>query len=117
MGILDPNQLNIDFDGIDINVEQQKYALDAAREIAEKEILSKIESKPEKPTKRNRIILENLPVIEVIIEPKDIDHARYIRIGEEHTRTLEFEPGKLYVKDIIRPKYGLRSSVEIPQEN
>jgi transposase len=51
--------------------------------------------------------LEHLPVIEVVIEPENLDLEKYKRIGEERTRTLEFEPGKLYVKEIIRPKYGL----------
>jgi len=28
-----------------------------------------------------------------------VDLDRYRRIGEERTRTLEFEPGRLYVKE------------------
>jgi len=40
-------------------------------------------------------LLEGLPVIEVVIEPEDVDKEKYKYIGEERTRTLEFEPGKL----------------------
>ena len=51
--------------------------------------------------------MEGLPVVESVIEPKDIDLTKYKRIGEEHTKVIEFEPGKLFVLDIIRPKYAL----------
>ncbi len=60
-----------------------------------------------------RVMTENLPVLETeVIEPEDIDLERYRRIGEEVTRIVKHQPGKLYVKEIIRPKYGLKSSVE-----
>lgn len=65
---------------------------------------------------RNRKHLDELPVVEVFIEPKNIDHARYKCIGQERTRTLEFEPGRLYVKEIVRPKYGLRDNTALPKE-
>lgn len=55
--------------------------------------------------------------MEVVIEPQDLDLTKYKRIGEEGTRTLEFEPGKLYVKEIIRPKYGLKDNTALPQEH
>ena len=69
-----------------------------------------------KKERQNRKLLEGLPVVEVVIEPQDLDLTKYKRIGEEHTRTLEFEPGKLYVKEIIRPKYGLKDNTALPQE-
>ncbi len=60
-----------------------------------------------------RIMTENLPVLETeVIEPEEVDLERYRRIGEEVTRIVKHQPGKLYVKEIIRPKYGLKSSVE-----
>jgi len=54
--------------------------------------------------------LENLPVVQVVVEPEGIDLTLYKRMGEECTRTLELEPGKLYAKEIIRPKYGLKDN-------
>ena len=51
--------------------------------------------------------MEGLPVVESVIEPNDIDLTKYRRIGEEHTKVIEFEPGKLFVLDIVRPKYAL----------
>ncbi len=60
-----------------------------------------------------RIMTENLPVLETeVIEPDDVDLNIYRKIGEEVTRIVKHQPGKLYVKEIIRPKYGLKSSVE-----
>jgi transposase len=48
---------------------------------------------------------EHLERRETIIEPtEDISDCR--KIGEEITEELEYEPGKLYVNKIIRPKYG-----------
>jgi hypothetical protein len=45
--------------------------------------------------------------LKVVIEPENLDRNRYVRIGGEHTRTLEFEPGKLYV---------LKDRMELPRE-
>jgi len=55
-------------------------------------------------------------VIEIIVEPEGIDLTLYKCIGAERTRTLEFEPGRLYVKEIVRPKYGLKdNTVAVPK--
>ena len=51
-----------------------------------------------KESRRNRELLEGLPVVEVIVEPDNVDLNRYRRIGEERTRTLEFEPGSYMSK-------------------
>ena len=64
-----------------------------------------------KTQRRNRKLLEDLPVVEVVVEPEGIDLALYKRIGEERTRTPEFEPGKLYVREIVRPRYGLKDNI------
>ena len=48
--------------------------------------------------------------VEIVIEPEGVDPDKYKRIGEERTRTLEFEPGKLYVKEIILGTYGGKCS-------
>lgn len=66
---------------------------------------AKIPMTAKKQERQNRKLLEKLPVVEVIIEPQGIDLTRYKRISEEHTRTLEFETGKLYVKETV-PSMG-----------
>lgn len=49
----------------------------------------------------------HLPREQVIIEPEE-DVTGLKKIGEEITEELEYKPGKLYVKQYIRPKYEAR---------
>jgi len=110
---LDPNQLGLDFEGICLKLPEQQINEPGA---------SPIEEIPAPPSKKKSVrprrdVMDGLPVVEVIIEPENLDTSRYMRIGEEHTRTLEYEPGKLYVKDRIRPKYALKDKMELPQES
>ena len=65
-----------------------------------------------KTPRRNRVVMDNLPVVTVVIEPENVDLSRYVKIGEEHTRTLEMKPGYLYVKDTVRPTYALKNEME-----
>ena len=55
---------------------------------------------------------EQITVPTVVIEPENVDLSRYVKIGEEHTRTLEMKPGYLYVKDTVRPTYALKNEME-----
>lgn len=108
----DPNQLLL-FPEL---YPEQAQSIEKAHE----ESASKIEKETKeekKAEKRNRQLLENLPVLEKeVIEPKDIDLRKYKKIGEEVTRILKFQPGKLYVKEIVRPKYALISDgIELPE--
>lgn len=43
---------------------------------------------------------------QILIEPSGIDTSRLKKIGEEITEELEYTPGKLFVKQYIRPKYA-----------
>ena len=104
---LDPNQLSL-FETLAAG-GQRLEEIEAAREAAREEIDTR---SIEKTCQRShRKLLENLPVVEEVIEPESIDLNIYKRIGEERTRTLEFEPGKLFVKEIVRPKYGLKDNM------
>ncbi len=104
---MDPNQLSL-FKTPGAGPGQIEE-IEVARAVAEQRI------DPVAPARKrgrsNRKILEGLPVIEEIIEPEGVDKTRYKRIGEERTRTLEFKPGELYVKEIVRPKYGLKDNL------
>lgn len=106
---LNPNQLSL----FDEPFREQIQAIEAAKEAAEKQI--KESTQDRKKERQVRKMLEGLPVVEVVIEPEGIDPTKYKRIGEERTRTLEFEPGKLFVKEIVRPKYGLKDNTELPE--
>lgn len=77
--------------------------------------LPKEEAQSQKQKRQVRRMLEDLPVLDrVRIRPEGIDESLYKKIGEEVTRIVEHEPGKLYVKEIIREKWGLRDSTQLP---
>jgi len=48
---------------------------------------------------------DHLPRVEIIIQPQQ-DITGLVKIGEDITEQLEHEPGKLFVKKFIRPKYA-----------
>jgi len=109
---LDPNQLSL-FEEY-FSTSQPAEEIEEARQAAVEQITEPTVNRKEE--RRQRKMLEDLPVIEVVIEPENVDFEKYKRIGEERTRTLEFEPGRLYVKEIVRPKYGLRDNSALPEE-
>jgi transposase len=62
-----------------------------------------------KPTRSE--LPASLARVEEVIEPDPLPQGAQ-RIGEEVTEILEYEPGKLYVRRIIRPKYAIKGSPE-----
>ena len=58
----------------------------------------------EKPVRT--VIPSHFPRIEEIIEPKKIPQGA-VKIGEEVTELLEIKPLTVFVRRIVRPKYGL----------
>lgn len=105
----DPNQLDL-FSG---QLPENATGIMEARDKA-------VDSLPEttaerKRERKNRKMMDDLPVLEkVVIEPEGIDMNLYKKIGEEVTRVVEHKPGQLYIKEIIRPKYGLRDNTSLP---
>jgi transposase len=61
--------------------------------------------KPVKTTHGRGFIPAHLERVVTVLEPL-WDTTGMIRIGEEVTEVLEYRPGKLYVRQIIRPKYA-----------
>ena len=112
---LDPNQLSI-FESL--TMEQQRLkAIEAARQKAETQIIESTQKTVAPKTERaNRQLLEKLPVVQVVVEPESVDLEHYKQIGNESTRTIEFEPGKLYVKETVYPKYGLKDNTYVPED-
>ena len=77
--------------------------------------LPKEEKRTPKQKRQVRRMLEDLPVLEQVrLRPEGIDETLYKKIGEEVTRIVEHEPGKLYIKEIIREKWGLRDNTMPP---
>jgi transposase len=74
-----------------------------AKKISYTKITSQITQNKEHPGRMK--LPDHLERREKIIEPaEDITNCK--KIGEEITEELEYEPGKLYVNKIIRPKYA-----------
>lgn len=77
---------------------------------AEKTVIEQITYSREKPEKKQQPVRAVLPAhlarVEEIIEPDDIPEGSK-KIGEEITEQLEYNPAKVFVRKIIRPKYAL----------
>lgn len=77
------------------------------QQIKESEEIKYTRKKPLKEKQRpiRAHIPSHLPRVEEIIEPKVIQEGSK-KIGEEITEVLEYNPAKIYVRQIIRPKYA-----------
>ncbi|GAB6118871.1 IS66 family transposase [Dysgonomonas termitidis] len=99
----DPNQLSLAFEGVDSLPEEEKALVEELRQTItyEREARKENSSKP---------VRQELPAglerKEEIIEPDPIP-AGSTCIGQEVTEILEYTPGTLYVRRIIRKKYAL----------
>lgn len=101
----DPAQLKLDFEGVAQLKEEREYAaLQAATPTRHKEPAARGAEPTE--DRRRRIFSEHLERRDEIIEPQEIP-AGGKRIGEEVTELLEYKPGKLYIRRLVRPKYAL----------
>ena len=102
------------------DLDDQEEAVPETKEITYTKTVNK--KKKIKPVRKG--LPSHLPRMEEIIEPSGITNA-HKRIGEEVTEILEYTPGKMYVRRIIRPKYinpkteiisiGLLPSMPIPK--
>ena len=103
--IIDPNYPDLFAGMLPENAQQ---IADARNEAVEKIVKTKEERRLEK---KNRIMMEDLPVLEqVILTPDNLDETLYKKIGQEVTRIVEHKPGQLYIKEIIREKWGLKDN-------
>lgn len=94
----DPNQFALAFDGVAV-LPQELDAKDEERTIT----YTRNKENASKPVRE--AISEHLRREEVVIEPDNIPEGS-VRIGEEVTEKLEYIPGEVYVKRIVRPKYA-----------
>ena len=103
--IIDPNYPDLFAGMLPENAQQIADAYDEA--------VGKITKTKEErhQEKKNRIMMEDLPVLEqVILTPDNLDTNLYKKIGQEVTRIVEHKPGQLYIKEIIREKWGLKDN-------
>ena len=106
--VYDPNQLDLFADMFPEDAQQTAEARDEA---VEKITVTREERRRER---RNRIMMEGLPVLEqVVLTPDNLDRDLYKKIGQEVTRIVEHRPGQLYIKEIIREKWGLKDNTSV----
>lgn len=79
----------------------------------EKQQISYSRNKPkEKQVPVRALLPAHLPRVEEIIEPESL-HQNAVKIGEQITEILEYNPAKLFVRKIIRPKYAVKEQHKI----
>ena len=106
--IIDPNYPDLFAGMLPENAQQ---IADAHDEAVEKITKTK---EARRQDRKNRIMMEDLPVLEqVILTPDNLDTDLYKKIGQEVTRIVEHKPGRLYIKEIIREKWGLKDNTAI----
>lgn len=73
----------------------------------EKTVLQAVEAHSRKKARPKRLKLpDDLPVVEVRIEPHPDEVEGWVKIGEEITEELDYVPGVLRINRYIRPKYA-----------
>ena len=94
----DPDQLSLDFGG-ELQLEQEREYLRSCS--TAKKSQPTIKSHPTR-----KPLPDHLERRDEIVEPSSLpEGSRYI--GDEVTEVLEFTPGRLYVRRIVRRKYAL----------
>jgi transposase len=72
---------------------------------------------PRSPVRSQRLRTpENLEVVRQVIEPELVSAQpeQWKRIGEEVSRRLDYQPGKFFWQEIVRPKYVRRGQRQLP---
>ncbi len=101
----DPSQLTLDFEGVAELKEEREYAaLQEVTKASHKEPVPRTKRPAEE--RQRRIFAEHLERRDEVIEPDEIPLGSK-RIGEVITELLEYKPGELYMRRLIRPKYAL----------
>ena len=99
----DPSQLSLSFEGVEILEEEREAEAIQAKEAQQVVTPKKAKSGD---TGERRVFAEHLERRDEIIEPDNIPEGSK-RIGEEVTELVEYKPGELYIRRLIRPKYAL----------
>ena len=101
----DPQQRRIDFDGLDLlpgEIELAEAAKEEIETFRERRVKERVKRKPvRKP------LPEDLPRVEEHLYPAEIsdDKDAWTELEPEITEVLEYEPGRCYVRKIVRHKY------------
>jgi transposase len=98
-----PGQLKLGFDG----ELAQEVEASVTQIIAEHE--RQVRPKKESTHQGRQPIPAHFARIEEVIEPEE-DISGLTRIGEDITEVLEYDPGKVWVRRIVRPRYARKEA-------
>lgn len=104
---VDPNQLTIGFEKLDI-LEEEKEQLNTVVQEIQIESHKRRVSKPKKQEDKS-VIPSSIERRDIVLEPHGLDLSLYEKIGEDIREVLEYTPGSFYVNRYIRPKYKLKN--------
>lgn len=97
----DPDQLSL-FQMQELLAKDEIEQTEQIQETTENILPQKSKSKP-----KRKLLAKELPRKTEVLEPENLaDGAK--KIGEEITEKLEYTPGELWVRRIVRPKYALK---------
>lgn len=101
-----------------LNIVSNQFAL---FEMPEPEVQEKVEAitvPSHTRAKKKAKNIDELPVVEEVVKPEiqecECCKKDLVRIGQEESKTLEYEPSKLYVKKTIREKFACKHCKESP---
>jgi len=105
-----------------LNAAQLELLLQGLTEGSEEAVAAEDESpamvspRTPRPNPRRVRTPENLEVVREVIEPELVqaEPDQYKRIGQEVSRQLDYQPGKFFWHETVRPKYVRRAQRELP---
>ncbi|NLN06587.1 MAG: IS66 family transposase [Firmicutes bacterium] len=108
----DPGQRRIDFEGMDLLPEEKERAEAAKAEIEAFKKRRVKERGKRKPVRK--ALPEDLPRVEEHLYPDEVKDGKVsstlTELEPEITEVMEYEPGRCWVRKIIRHKYVLKST-------
>jgi transposase len=102
----------IDFEGIDLLPEEKELAEAAKADLEtfkERRVKERVKRKPVRKS-----LPEGLPRVEEHLYPDDVKYSSdtLTELEPEITEVMEYEPGRCWVRKIIRHKYVVKSKTE-----
>ncbi len=107
----DINQLSL-FAALQDNLETEK-----TKEEKEETVAVPAHTRNKKKGGGRKPLPDDLERVEEIIRPEDYSADTHIEIGIDVTELLEYDPARLWVRKIIRPKYIIKGDKDTHVEN
>lgn len=106
-------QLPLDF-GQNLSEEDIAALQQAINQKAEK-VKEEEKKEPRGPHPGRSPLPKHLPVKEIVLEPLE-DTTDMVRIGQEISDSLQYEPSRYFIQRIVRPKYAPKPAAQTIEE-